>query len=52
MEDVIPDDKVLSGLSGLEVAARTCVPSGEEALTDAGMAWDVIEKYKQAGAIL
>ena len=52
MEDVIPGDKVLSGLSGLEVAARTFVPSTEEVLMDAGIAWDVIEKYKEAGAIL
>jgi hypothetical protein len=52
MEDVIPDDKVLSGLRVLEVAAWTFVPSTEEVLMDAGMAWDVIEKYKEAGAIL
>jgi len=52
MEDVISDDKVLSGLHVLEVAAWTFVPSTEEVLMDAGMAWDMIEKYKEAGVIL
>lgn len=52
MEDVISADKVLNGVRVLEVAAWTFVPSTQEILMDVDMAWDVIENFKEAGAIL